>query len=991
MCLAQIFEELYSADGLTCMGRGLGIHELYCKFVQYYSSFSTEHGKSRKLVLCINANGYENAIRQTVFAAGSLFLPRVINSDTNSQERQCMYTMGGCFLVTSRILVVDILEILDPSTIDGILVYNAHRILESSVEAFALRVYRENNNTGFVKAFCADPEALQAGGSVRIEKLMKLLYLKRLYLWPRFHPQISQVLEANQPIVVEISPTLTNLMSAIQSALLVAMNTCLIEIKKSCPNLETAQFTLENGLYKSFDASLRYQLDQEYHKVSYRTKQLMGDMTVLRKLLDYLIRYDSFSFFYLLQRLQKASAEQINPALWLMSEAGNQIYRYAKQRVYSTNMSTAGGSGADTDKRKLCKGAGLIEDSSVSSDRSQLRFTISPSCECPPKWKSLLEILHEIKKRHADNAASQNQTQNANGSIILVVRDAFIQSQLKDVILLGADAVVDQRYRWFVSQQAAEIRQGFISKRRSSSSTNRAGPSRIGGARKRSFRKDISDDTPTISLAAKNIVIFDEPRDERPAGVGAADMCGDDDVVDHAAVASAADASGGGAAGRGRQSSAVKEDGSISSCSASSSSSNSTGAHRSSIMLSTDGNETWDYLGLGCSKEEFLSISPENQSLLVEELRMKRTPAALPNALKLSSVDSSILVPTVLKDVTASVEETGHYLGERESVAGGSTDVLSSAQHANSPDNVDTIIESVAKKPRVTEVSSEHDTPQMGNKPFFFSRAVISMSEDSATGHSAEICVSATLIDPNQRVLILTHSQWKENVTVLSDTQPSDVVLYDPDIAIIRSLEVYQASRRRAMHIYFLMIRDSTEIHRYAGTLAREKKTFEMLIRAKEQLVVSLPDNPDDLQREKAEDISFSSTDTRTIRKDMTKLKGAAGRDVVVDVREFRAALPSMLHATKFKLVPRTLNVGDYILSPTICIERKGISDLFQSFASGRLYNQAEAMGKHYRSPSLLIEFSPDKSFSLLVSMGLSRSFFSRLGLYAPVVIVLFT
>ena len=48
--------------------------------------------------------------------------------------------------------------------------------------------------------------------------------------------------------------------------------------------------------------------------------------------------------------------------------------------------------------------------------------------------------------------------------------------------------------------------------------------------------------------------------------------------------------------------------------------------------------------------------------------------------------------------------------------------------------------------------------------------------------------------------------------------------------------------------------------------------------------------------------------------------------------------------------------------------ERKGISDLFQSFASGRLYNQAESMGKHYLHPCLLIEFHPDKSFNLQVS-----------------------
>ena len=84
-------------------------------------------------------------------------------------------------------------------------------------------------------------------------------------------------------------------------------------------------------------------------------------------------------------------------------------------------------------------------------------------------------------------------------------------------------------------------------------------------------------------------------------------------------------------------------------------------------------------------------------------------------------------------------------------------------------------------------------------------------------------------------------------------------------------------------------------------------------------------------------------------------------------MREFRSALPSMLHASRMALIPRTLQVGDYVLSPEICVERKGISDLFQSFGSGRLFNQAESMGRHYRYPCLLIEFNPDKPFSLMV------------------------
>lgn len=88
---------------------------------------------------------------------------------------------------------------------------------------------------------------------------------------------------------------------------------------------------------------------------------------------------------------------------------------------------------------------------------------------------------------------------------------------------------------------------------------------------------------------------------------------------------------------------------------------------------------------------------------------------------------------------------------------------------------------------------------------------------------------------------------------------------------------------------------------------------------------------------------------------------------VIVDVREFRSSLPSLLHGRNTLLVPCTLTVGDYILSPDICVERKSIKDLIGSFKDGRLYSQCETMLLHYKSPMLLIEFDQNKSFNLEV------------------------
>ena len=90
---------------------------------------------------------------------------------------------------------------------------------------------------------------------------------------------------------------------------------------------------------------------------------------------------------------------------------------------------------------------------------------------------------------------------------------------------------------------------------------------------------------------------------------------------------------------------------------------------------------------------------------------------------------------------------------------------------------------------------------------------------------------------------------------------------------------------------------------------------------------------------------------------------------VIVDMREFRSELPSILHKRGFLIEPVTLEVGDYVLSPTLCVERKSINDLIESLSNGRLYNQANAMQRAYKTPILLIEFDEKKPFLLNVTL----------------------
>jgi len=87
---------------------------------------------------------------------------------------------------------------------------------------------------------------------------MKLLFVKKLYLWPRFRAEVVRVLDANrQADIVELSIKLTPYMKSIQSSILVAMSTCMNELKAAVPHLDTTNMTLENGLFHAFDLSIR--------------------------------------------------------------------------------------------------------------------------------------------------------------------------------------------------------------------------------------------------------------------------------------------------------------------------------------------------------------------------------------------------------------------------------------------------------------------------------------------------------------------------------------------------------------------------------------------------------------------------------------------------------------------------------------------------------------------------------------------------------------
>lgn len=200
---------------------------------------------------------------------------------------------------------------------------------------------------------------------------------------------------------------------------------------------------------------------------------------------------------------------------------------------------------------------------------------------------------------------------------------------------------------------------------------------------------------------------------------------------------------------------------------------------------------------------------------------------------------------------------------------------------------------------------------------------------------------------------------------VLDVWKPSVIIVYHPDITFVREIEVYKAENSsRKLKVYFLFYEDSTEVQKYESSIRRENEAFESLIRQKSLMMIPVDQDGRCIGPTVANEPEPPLCQNSITRKAGGKKAPEKEMQVIVDMREFMSSLPNVLHQKGIRIVPVTLEVGDYVLSPLICVERKSIADLFQSFASGRLYNQVETMARYYKIPVLLIEFSQDKSFS---------------------------
>uniref|UniRef100_A0A7S3JS39 ERCC4 domain-containing protein n=1 Tax=Aureoumbra lagunensis TaxID=44058 RepID=A0A7S3JS39_9STRA len=162
---------------------------------------------------------------------------RCVRGETYSKEqRKKIYSTKKekiFFFASSRMFAIDALEnTLDLSTLDGIVILDAHRCAsESSTENLAIQIFRDRQPNGWVKGFCEDADACVRGFN-KLTKIVRTLGSTRVMLWPRFEAQVNQYLNKRpaQSEIILAEPTI--LMRSAQVACIQAMIAASMELKR---------------------------------------------------------------------------------------------------------------------------------------------------------------------------------------------------------------------------------------------------------------------------------------------------------------------------------------------------------------------------------------------------------------------------------------------------------------------------------------------------------------------------------------------------------------------------------------------------------------------------------------------------------------------------------------------------------------------------------------------------------------------------------------
>ncbi|KAL3310891.1 DNA repair endonuclease XPF [Cichlidogyrus casuarinus] len=303
------------------------------------------HCDPHNLVLICNHSVNEaKHIIEKLKSEGECYPPQLITAEVTQRNRESIYKSGSVVFVSSRILVVDLLLNRVPvDLVSGVIIFRCNQLQSSCQDSFVIRLLRERNTDIFVKSFSDAPIALTSG-SVNAESIMKELAIPNLILWPRFRLEVIDCLKENAPSVDEIKVSMSEDMANCQASLLELIQGTLRELIHANAIFKNEEFTLESALSASFDRLVACYLDPIWHELNNNVKQLLNDLSNLRRLLYRLIENDPYTFYKHLETLRQSEVNSLKAigegakitgcSAWMLMDQTGKLMQSAKNRVF---------------------------------------------------------------------------------------------------------------------------------------------------------------------------------------------------------------------------------------------------------------------------------------------------------------------------------------------------------------------------------------------------------------------------------------------------------------------------------------------------------------------------------------------------------------------------------------------------------------------------------------------------------------------------------
>lgn len=174
------------------------------------------------------------------------------------------------------------------------------------------------------------------------------------------------------------------------------------------------------------------------------------------------------------------------------------------------------------------------------------------------------------------------------------------------------------------------------------------------------------------------------------------------------------------------------------------------------------------------------------------------------------------------------------------------------------------------------------------------------------------------------------------------------VVFFEPIPSEIRSIQRKgRTGRKHAGRVIILMAKGSKDEAYFWSSNRKERQ----MVSTMKNLDIDLP------EKEVTDDDVPCQTKLLDFPESQASNTGSPSVKVYVDQREIRSHVAHSLEKLGVEVILRTLEVGDYVVSDRVGIERKTAEDFLNTFIDGRdIFNQISDLARAYSRPLLIIE-----------------------------------